>query len=446
MARTIRSPKLDTRSARARLAARREPYWHMLTAGLHLGYRRAGAHGGAWIARAYDAATRKRAYQALGPADDALDADGERVVSFAQAQAKARGWLPRAFHDGRDDGAGTSRGASPDGRPKTVGDAVRAYLAWLNAEKKPSTALASRSAATAHILPALGDVRLEALRATHVRRWHEALARAPARLRTGRGAAAPRVRETSGEDAKRARRSSANRVLTVLKAALNRLHHEGLVASDEAWRAVKPFAKADAARLRYLGRDEATRLLNACPPDFRRIVRGALLTGCRYGELCRLEVGDFNVDAGTLHVRETKGGKPRHVHLDGDALTFFGSLAAGRARGERLFLRADGKPWGMSHQLRPIAEASAAARLGAPANFHCLRHTWASHRVMAGAPLMVVAQVLGHADTRMVEKHYGHLAPSYVRDVIRATPLGIGAGEEAATVAHLQPLPQRLAG
>ena len=58
---------------------------------------------------------------------------------------------------------------------------------------------------------------------------------------------------------------------------------------------------------------------------------------------------------------------------------------------------------------------------------------------MAGAPLMVVAQALGHADTRMVEKHYGHLAPSYVRDVIRATALGIGAGEEAEKIAALPP-------
>ena len=104
-----------------------------------------------------------------------------------------------------------------------------------------------------------------------------------------------------------------------------------------------------------------------------------------------------------------------------------------------MLLRADGKPWAMSHQLRPIAAASAAARLETAANFHCLRHTWASHRVMAGAPLMVMAQALGHADTRMVEKHYGHLAPSYVRDVIRATALGIGAGEEAERIATLRP-------
>src|SRR4051794_35810372 len=106
-----------------------------------------------------------------------------------------------------------------------------------------------------------------------------------------------------------------------------------------------------------------------------------------------------------------------------------------------VLLHADCKPWAMSHQLRPIADASAAARLEPAANFHALRHTWASHRVMAGAPLMVVAQALGHADTRIVEKHYGHLAPSYVRDVIRATALGIGigAGEEAENVATLRP-------
>ena len=37
---------------------------------------------------------------------------------------------------------------------------------------------------------------------------------------------------------------------------------------------------------------------------------------------------------------------------------------------------------------------------------------WASHAVMNGVPLIVVAKNLGHSDTRMVERHYGHLAPS----------------------------------
>jgi Phage integrase family len=52
-------------------------------------------------------------------------------------------------------------------------------------------------------------------------------------------------------------------------------------------------------------------------------------------------------------------------------------------------------------------------------SFHILRHTAASHLVMNGVPLNVVAHNLGHADTAMTEKHYAHLAPSYVAETIR---------------------------
>jgi hypothetical protein len=44
----------------------------------------------------------------------------------------------------------------------------------------------------------------------------------------------------------------------------------------------------------------------------------------------------------------------------------------------------------------------------------------AIHAVMNGVPLFVVAKSLEHTGTRMVELQYGHLAPSYVADAIRA--------------------------
>jgi integrase len=59
------------------------------------------------------------------------------------------------------------------------------------------------------------------------------------------------------------------------------------------------------------------------------------------------------------------------------------------------------------------------AKIAPPISFHGLRHTWASLAVMAGMPLLVVARNLGHVDTRMVERHYGHLAPSYLADEVR---------------------------
>jgi integrase len=238
---------------------------------------------------------------------------------------------------------------------------------------------------------------------------------------------AARVRNLStSRTAKRARQATANRHLTVLKAALNKAFHDGRVATDQPWRSVKPFRNVDAARLRYLSEDECRRLLNACVEDFRHLVRGALISGCRYGELTRMTVADFSIDSGTLLIRQAKSGKPRYVPLDDQAVVFYESTVAGRASAKRMFMTADGRPWGKSYQARPLAAGCEAARIEPPINFHGLRHTWASHRVMKGAPLIVLAQVLGHADTRMVEKHYGHLAPSHIRDVVRATALDLG--------------------
>jgi hypothetical protein len=55
---------------------------------------------------------------------------------------------------------------------------------------------------------------------------------------------------------------------------------------------------------------------------------------------------------------------------------------------------------------------------------------------MRGVPMGVIAEQLGHADTRMTEKHYAHLAPSYVADTIRAhfPMLGIGIDEKVVVL------------
>ena len=65
-------------------------------------------------------------------------------------------------------------------------------------------------------------------------------------------------------------------------------------------------------------------------------------------------------------------------------------------------------------------EASQRAKIKPAISFHMLRHTHGSTLAMRGVPMGVIAEQLGHADTRMTEKHYVHLAPSYVADTIRA--------------------------
>ena len=67
----------------------------------------------------------------------------------------------------------------------------------------------------------------------------------------------------------------------------------------------------------------------------------------------------------------------------------------------------------------PVRAACQGATISLPVGFHALRHSYASMLVKAGVSLAIVAQDLGHSRTRMVERHYGHLAPTHVAATIR---------------------------
>src|SRR4051794_37360314 len=150
MARTVRNPKIDTRSARTRLAVRREPYWTVISEGCALGYRR-GAKGGTWIAKFRDM-DGKRHLEALGAADDARDADGLSVYSFAQAQERARTWFQRKAREAAGDFV-------PAGRPYAVADALADYRAdYIRRGGKAADRL--DWSVDAWIKPALGAIEL----------------------------------------------------------------------------------------------------------------------------------------------------------------------------------------------------------------------------------------------------------------------------------------------
>jgi len=216
-------------------------------------------------------------------------------------------------------------------RTYTVADAVTDYLEYLTREKKSGYTFGCRMAA--HVVPVLGHIEVADLSATVLRKWLAELAAQPPRVRAPRGSE-PRYREIGDDsEAIRKRKASANQCLVVLKAALNRAFEEELVPSDNAWRKVRPYQNVDVARGRYLNLGEAKRLLNACDPDFRNLLRAALETGARYGELTRLKLEDYNPDVGTVAIRESKTSTPRHVVLTADGDAFFRQVCAGRTGG-----------------------------------------------------------------------------------------------------------------
>jgi integrase len=426
MARTVRDAKLETRTARSALKPAGKPYYRAIDEGLHLGYRK-GKTGGKWVVRRY---IGDQSYEVatIGTADDTLDADGAVILSFAQAQAEAR----KRFTEGKREAAGLP---ATQASPYLVRDAISDYLAWLDVHRKSGRVV--RWTAEASILPELGNKSCAKLTADDIRHWMERAAKERARLRTKKGEQQRyrQVEPEQREDETRRRRATANRKLVILKAALNMAWRAHKIASDGAWRPVEPYPETDVARLRYLTVAECARLLNAADSDLRRMLQAALLTGCRYTELANLVAADFNPDSGTLYIRISKSGKGRHVVLSQEGIEFFRALSAGRASQDRLLLKDTGGRWLKSHQHRPMQEACARARMEPPASFHTMRHTWASLTIMGGAPLLVVAKNLGHTDTRMVEKHYGHLAPSYVADAIRAAAPRFGITADESVVA-----------
>ena len=354
----LRDSRLDTREARAKLKPRGKPYWRLIEGGLHLGYRRLKGRPGTWVVRRY-VGEQSYAIETLKGvvADDFGDADGITIMNFAQAQREALKHKPKTG-------------------PMTVRQAMDQYIAYLADSGKATDD--ARYRADALILPPLGDLEVEALSTERIRQWLSSLAKSPAKRRP-----------TSDE---RQRRNSANRVAGILKAALNLAFREGHVHSDSAWRRVKPLANASAARLRYLSVAEAQRLINACDPEFRSLVQATLVSGARYGELTRLRAHDFNPDAGTLHIKQSKSGKPRHVVLTDEGRALFSHWCAGKSGNSLLFTR-NGEPWGHSNQQYPLQLACERAKIKPTVSFHGLRHTWASLSVMGGMPLMVVAKI-----------------------------------------------------
>lgn len=312
----------------------------------------------------------------------------------------------RARQEGR-----TQNGAGELG-PYLVNDALDDYVKWLESEGRSKDAIADATyRAAAFIRPKLGDKEAAGLTAKDFRHWRDAIAKALPRIRTRVGDKRKYrpidedANDEGREDEQRKRRATVNRTWTTLRAALNKAFENDKVATDAGWRKVKPYKGTNKARVRYLELSDATRLVNASDADFRDMVRAGLLSGARYSQLARLIVQDFDRDAGTVRMTTRKGDgsvKVYHVYLTDEGRRFFERGCAGKGKRDLIFTKADGRQWQKSEQNRPMLEASARAKIDPPVNFHCLRHTYASHSIMNGAPLIVVATNLGHSDTRMV--------------------------------------------
>jgi integrase len=182
------------------------------------------------------------------------------------------------------------------------------------------------------------------------------------------------------------------------------------------------------ALLEFLNMDDALRLLEysrAQAPQIFPMIATAIYTGLRKGELFGLSWRCVDLQARRLDVlrsgRKTpKGGQTRHLRLPAALVPI---LSAWQKRcpksPEDLVFPVERRGvvnMGQSRDmldLGAILQAASCPALSRP--WHALRHTFASHYVMAGGNILALQKILGHADIKMT-LIYAHLAPDYLGD------------------------------
>jgi len=411
VAQTIRSSKLENRFQRLKLPIQSRNWVSGGSKGLSLGYRRAAKGYGMWEGRVR--LKGRYHFVTLGTADDYQEGEqgystreNATVLTYRQAQDKLALWAQDLTTTPSE-----KRKIRAAQKTNTVRDASEHYMKWFRNHRK--NANDTQRIIDVHILPSLGSFPLADLDKLQLEEWRDKLANTPARKRSKKGAA-PAFREKPlDEDGKRARKASANRILTVLKAILNKAFEDTLVDDDKEWRKVKPFRKVEESAVRFLSADEVVRLINACGSDLRELVKAALFTGARRSEIARLRRKDVNLDTGHVYISsQAKGGRGRQIPLNTAGRDFFKSACQGKDPADILFTKADGQPWGINNEQRPLAKASENARITPAVTFHNLRHTYGSSLAQEGVDLLLISKLLGHKDTRVTAKHYGHLTDS----------------------------------
>ncbi len=403
-----RNAKLESATARRKLALRKKPYYVRLSPGIALGYRR-NAGAGTWTVRVADGGAEWTKKIAL--ADDFEGASPPHVLSYWQALDTARALARRQPGEAID-----------ESRPLTVAEALDRYEADLKARGgDPYNVRHVRLHLTGSIL----SKPVALLGATELRKWRDRL--------LDKGLAPGTV----------------NRTKTGLRAALElAAAHDPRIANERAWK-VGLAALPDAHRARNVILDDATvrRVVAAAydhDPALGLMVEVAAVTGARLSQLARLEVADLQADGPEPRLlmplsakgrARNKRHERRPVPITGALASVLKQEAADRASDAPLLTRADGSGWGHSrtrHHRNDFRAVIKAAGLDPDeVTLYALRHSSIVRQLLANVPIRIVA-TLHDTSVKMIERTYSRYIASHSDEIARRALLETIAQPPAA--------------
>jgi integrase len=407
-------PKIDTKTARARLPAADKPIYVDAARGCDLGYRKPKAGAGSWYCRALSGAGGYWVRR-FATADDFEVADGVHVLSFPQALDLAR---RIARGEAGDDGVDSDS-------PMSVFAAIEQYSRDLQARG------GHQSNATwikRHMPPKLGA---KILAMTSARDWRE--------LRDGivaGGTVEP---------------ATVNRIVKAVKACCNlaaRLDPR-IAANAEAWRrGLEMLPNADKARAGVVLDDSTIRAIvtgvaAVVEPAVALHVEVLAQTGARTSQVTRLNVGDV-LDGERLAMPSSKKGSSsrkidrRPVPIGRGLWERLRAAAAGRDGNEPLLALDGERIKGADYREQFRAVVTELGLDGAVATPYCLRHSCVVRSLLAGVPVRIIA---AGCDTSVtyIERNYARYVSDHADTVARRGLLDLSED----TGGNVVPLPRR---
>ena len=385
--------KLDSKTARAKLAPRKRPYTTRLAAGIRLAYRRNAKVAGTWSVLGGGGTWLKQ----FAIADDLEPADGHTILDYWQAIERARD-LARA----KD---------TDSGKPVTVDAALTDYAADLAARGSRAY---NAERARIHLPKALAGKTVALLTTRELSRWRDGL------LTKGLAPA------------------SVGRITRMLQAALTlAADRDARIANRDAWRrGLKGLADAEGGTRNVIIDDDQVRSIIATAPaegpEFALLVEVAAVTGSRPIQIARLHASDVQADRSDPRLMMPTSAKGRRkvigrrpVPISADLAFRLRRFTAGRPASALLFPHSDGKGWRGTRHYRPFRRTVERAGLDPEiVTIYALRHSSITRSLLASVPIRIVAAA-HDTSVAMIERTYSKSIADHADTVTRAAMLKV---------------------
>jgi integrase len=382
MPQQIKAPKIARRTNRLTLPIQKKAYFVTIDRGLALGYRRTQT-AGTWVMRC--TSDGQDWTQAIAKADDHEESDGKDILTFGEAQTRARELIKK-------------------GKPGATGTLDDALNHYQNALANRESSLYGVSCARLHLAPTrLLQKLISKLDSDELQAWRDSLK-------------------------SKMKPSSINRIMNTVRACLNMV-----APGDPRWRiGCSHIEDANVARNIILTKDQVRAIIGAAYRDSQQLgefIEILAVTGCRPIQAQRLQGEDVQPDflAGNkktprLMMPSSRKGKAKRTILR-RPVPISESLAKRLSgRTGQLLLRPDGRAWDAENLPRRFELLTKGMSLPAGASMYSLRHSSIVRQLLAGVPIRVVA-ALHDTSVQMIERNYSEHIADHADELARQTLL-----------------------